>query len=348
MATQSALPRPNDFSPGVLHDAYGKCLDLEKNSQQGQGDSDHDTGPLLTARFLGYLLREIPGDSGREHLANEIVLCVTDGDMSRIARYYMIHFVLVFKRGITPPPLEHPSRPHFYEQGHSYHDILQNAQLDHYHAKKYALARDRYLCCFTGNFDLDVYNSPDFLTWTQEPGSCARGTDAAHIIPDISDAGIARRIGNSAFHNTKYASTVWTVLSRFSGDVTLLDHLAGHRIHSLENILTMDCMFHKMFDNLNVWLEPTDIPNIYRRCGNIEASFYGLPRTVTLESSDPQLPLPSPVYIRLHAACARVANLSGAMEYIDSFWRDMENARVLAHDGSSMKLLQALSDLRLF
>ncbi|KAG1748717.1 hypothetical protein EDB19DRAFT_1630181, partial [Suillus lakei] len=43
--------------------------------------------------------------------------------------------------------------------------------------------------------------------------------------------------------------------------------------------------------------------------------------------------LPSPRYLSIHAACCRVAHLSG--EYIDKPLGDVESIRVLEWDGSS-------------
>ena len=44
------------------------------------------------------------------------------------------------------------------------------------------------------------------------------------------------------------------------------------------------------------------------------------PDLVTFTTSDPALlPLPSPQLLALHAACAQVAHLSGAREYIDKY-----------------------------
>lgn len=66
---------------------------------------------------------------------------------------------------------------------------------------------------------------------------------------------------------------------------------------------------------------------------------------VVFESIDLSLPLPSPAYLELHAACCRVAHLSGAAEYIESIWSDMEDTQVLAADGSSATLIKALSQI---
>jgi hypothetical protein len=50
-------------------------------------------------------------------------------------------------------------------------------------------------------------------------------------------------------------------------------------------------------------------------------------------------PLPNPDYLRIHAACCRVAHLSGAAEYMDKILEDLEDMRVLSNDGSSARLL---------
>lgn len=57
------------------------------------------------------------------------------------------------------------------------------------------------------------------------------------------------------------------------------------------------------------------------------------------KSELPNLPLPNPAYLRIHAACCRVAHLSGAGEYMDKVLEDLEDVRVLSKDGSSAHLL---------
>ena len=51
------------------------------------------------------------------------------------------------------------------------------------------------------------------------------------------------------------------------------------------------------------------------------------------------LRVPDPQLLALHAACARVAHMSGAAEVFDELERDIEDTRVLAFDGSSAHLL---------
>ena len=85
-----------------------------------------------------------------------------------------------------------------------------------------------------------------------------------------------------------------------------------------------------------------DIPNTYKLCA--ARSYIIDPRwksTVTFTTPDPvKLPVPSRTYLELHAACCRVANLSGAGKYIDTILEELENIQVLSQDGTSEEALQ--------
>jgi hypothetical protein len=62
---------------------------------------------------------------------------------------------------------------------------------------------------------------------------------------------------------------------------------------------------------------------------------------VTFTTPDPvKLPVPSRAYFEFHAACCRVANLSGAVRYIDTILREIEDIQELSHDGTSAEALQ--------
>lgn len=51
------------------------------------------------------------------------------------------------------------------------------------------------------------------------------------------------------------------------------------------------------------------------------------------------LPLPDPRFLALHAACCKVAQMSGAAEYVDKMDRDLEEMQVLGEDGGSADVL---------
>lgn len=68
-------------------------------------------------------------------------------------------------------------------------------------------------------------------------------------------------------------------------------------------------------------------------------------RYVTFTQSDPSrelLELPDSKLLNLHAACARVAQMSGAAKAFDRLEGDIEETYVLAFDGSSAPLLDHL------
>jgi hypothetical protein len=51
---------------------------------------------------------------------------------------------------------------------------------------------------------------------------------------------------------------------------------------------------------------------------------------ITLTSQYPNLPLPNPTYLRIHAACCRVAYLSGIAEYMEETLDGLDNIEVLS------------------
>ncbi|KAI0761945.1 hypothetical protein BD413DRAFT_485087, partial [Trametes elegans] len=49
--------------------------------------------------------------------------------------------------------------------------------------------------------------------------------------------------------------------------------------------------------------------------------------------------LSGPAYLRIHAACCRIARMSGAAEHLELVFRDIQVMKVLAHDGTSADVL---------
>jgi len=71
------------------------------------------------------------------------------------------------------------------------------------------------------------------------------------------------------------------------------------------------------------------------------------PPYVTFTTPDQEkLPVPSPTYLAIHAACAKVTLFSGAGKFVDDFNRHMEGSLTLAPDGSSAPLLQQAIEVK--
>jgi len=64
-----------------------------------------------------------------------------------------------------------------------------------------------------------------------------------------------------------------------------------------------------------------------------------VPNRLVIFTSIDSLDLPDPRYLRLHAAICRVARMSGAAEYLDSYDREQEEISVMAPDGTSADFL---------
>ncbi|KAH9829054.1 uncharacterized protein C8Q71DRAFT_718780 [Rhodofomes roseus] len=119
-------------------------------------------------------------------------------------------------------------------------------------------------------------------------------------------------------------------------------------LHRLENILTLDVGLHKVFDDMELWLEAVadEVSCRTRRARQTRA----YPNPCCSLSTSPftahgnnNLPLPSLRirYLSIHVACCRIAHLSGAAaEYLDKVLREMEECTsILAEDVSSTEVL---------
>ncbi|OJT10848.1 hypothetical protein TRAPUB_12624 [Trametes pubescens] len=93
--------------------------------------------------------------------------------------------------------------------------------------------------------------------------------------------------------------------------------------------MTLSPKFHTFFDNLKLfgWRRLLTREQIRHR-------HPGYPRP-----APEYLPLPDPQILGLHAACCKVAHMSGTAEYIATATRDMEQIKVLAEDGGSADVL---------
>ena len=67
----------------------------------------------------------------------------------------------------------------------------------------------------------------------------------------------------------------------------------------------------------------------------------GCAEIISFTTPDPvKLPVPSPTYLAIHAACAKVSYLSGAGHCIDTFYWNMEEATTLDPGGASASMLE--------
>ncbi|KAF8551728.1 hypothetical protein OG21DRAFT_1486758 [Imleria badia] len=271
-------------------------------------------------RLLGYLIREAIYDESRDGICREINSCEGDKDrLHKLADLYFRLFVRIFRssRNSAPSPSPHPSRASFNTDRESLEPDLRSTAR---HANRTrTLQRDNNRCIVTGALSLDsLQPSETPLLWGV--------LQVAHILPRSMNDRVA-----TSEESRNQAAEVWTIFWRF-GKIAP-EELNGDGINRLENLMTLWDTIHALFDKLCVDDDPYKcFVKMAQPNGLIQ-----LPESFMLTTTDPSLPRPSPQYLRLHAACARVANLSGAAEYADSFYGDSgdKGIGVLADDGSA-------------
>lgn len=213
----------------------------------------------------------------------------------------------------------------------------------------------------TGCFDWEDFRSGSVSR--EEVKTCGLViTECAHIVPQWffnnfpgGDEHAEKKVGRYAIIclfltdcvrarlAKQYADGVLTVLQRFGCDINKLN---GPDVHNLHNVMTMSLTAHDFFDRLALWLEPQPSePNTYlvmKQDPDLAVHVRGGGPCITLESAAvaDDLDLPSPTLLELHAACCRVANLSGAADRLEELHCEMEATGVLAYDGGSAEVLR--------
>ncbi|KAG7440318.1 uncharacterized protein BT62DRAFT_1050811 [Guyanagaster necrorhizus] len=327
--------------------AHRRCREVEKDLmvQVSRNPSDMVLRKqLVNVRIMGHLLKVGPTDAAKSHISTTINSEATDEALIARGAFYDRFFIRTcwLVKGPTPQESTDHSRPSFRQTLAEVQKQLQRSPSDHQEAKKSALARDNYRCLLSGTMDLNSYLDHDELRAQLPEGMCA------HIFSESTNVGMddPMKIFSSCSvvssdllcPKKDYAANAWTIIKHF-GFSNILKDLEGGNIHRLENILTLQYDLHVHFDNLALWLEPTvrfphfllsrltnsqDIENRYKVGTTMDYIFELriVPRFVDFTSTRSDLPLPSKEYLCIHAACCRVAHMSGAVEYLNCLGDD--------------------------
>ncbi|KZP08743.1 hypothetical protein FIBSPDRAFT_964551 [Athelia psychrophila] len=336
---------PNQYGIGTQErNAYATCLRYEMEAIAGLHPVISGLQSVALARVLGYMIIHAPTALGRTNISNAVMSCATTERLADVAKLYVTHFIGCFRseKGRTPAPSSPPSPSFDIVSDTILHELLEAPQ-NHQTAKRLALIRDDYRCVISGRVDMTTYKTnPEVkAAWDVRfaqghiPGMGT--THCAHIIPESLNHNISGENEGGVKH--QYAASVWAVMDRF-GEVCGIEELNGPDIHCMENVMTMNSNLYDCFDSLDIWLEATQTINQYNVRATRPAFLtqLGVQNPITLPTNH-DLSAPDPRYLKLHAACAQVAHLSGAAEYFDNILKDIEGIRVLAQDGSSSDLL---------
>ncbi|GBE88143.1 hypothetical protein SCP_1203730 [Sparassis crispa] len=315
-----------------LNSAYQICLRLEEEIEADASPAQNSKEQMIFCRILGYLLCYGPNIGARVAVYKQIISCKDKKALVQLGKMYFDHYVRAFRsnKGPTPTPSNHASRPSLDTMADMIKDCLEEAPQGHSTAKNKALVRDGFRCVVTGAYDfISVMRSEELAGRARSEGVNLTYTECAHILSESTNL------------NTANSDKVWSIMNTFSSRKNLSDDLNGAKIHRLENVMTLEPSVHRSFDALEIWFIVTKTKNKYKLEGRSDLYLRQLPNDVTFTTIDPELlPVPSPDYLALHAACAKVAHLSGAAEYINKVLRDLEEMPVLSEDGSSARLLE--------
>ncbi|KAH9002540.1 hypothetical protein EDB86DRAFT_2847233 [Lactarius hatsudake] len=300
----------------------------------------------MHVRILGYLILEGSFLDRQRIQSPKRSMNYLEGDEDQIDKAgerYFHHYLCIFKKSGGRTPASSLSSSDAFETRKAI--IMEMLRLadkppeDQKGAKRQALVRDNFQCIVSGEYDVRSVKQNDDLRAAAYSFSPPRAgkTQCAHIIPSSTNKNIL-----DSNNKHEHASSFLAILSCF-GYKGLPDRLTGKKIHSLDNVMTLELNMHDSFDQLDIWFEAVKgSPNTYTMKTTdpvFLAKCKAADRKITLTSGDPRLPLPNPDYLEIHAACCRVAHLSGAGEYMDKVLEDLEDTRVLSEDGSSARIL---------
>ncbi|KAH6904872.1 hypothetical protein BKA70DRAFT_1402888 [Coprinopsis sp. MPI-PUGE-AT-0042] len=323
MTTVLELPRPaiyigptplppNEWNPScqnadevVWFAAYETCLSMEAGAT---GALD-----LMYARILGYLLLHVPLDTGRTCIAREILECQAGLPMlQNLAQHYQSLLQAFRQRASASTEPRDRYDYSLDELEKIFTGPLRVPAASHSAAKQAALRRDTFRCLVTSRHDSD-YLEYCALSGRPIPDGPVIPNAAVHIIPP---------------HLSEISQSDTTLKLKHFG--VEYEELNGDSIHHLGNIMTMGNDMHGFFHDLLLWLEPDPLRCLssndqYFVAHAQVAAFLPESRRVTFVNgnSHVELELPKAKFLKAHGALCRIAHLSGVVELMNSYGRDL-------------------------
>ncbi|KAF7299234.1 hypothetical protein MIND_00872100 [Mycena indigotica] len=346
---------PQDFTATAIRN-WEFILEAEALAKASHRRNEPKSGDRLVAtRVVGFFLLDLWTHQQRpcyltaySSFYNEITSCRAEAQLER-AYEKLWELGLLYRNHlfrVSPTESEHPSRSSFERMRQDLMAAMRNAPVTNVDARKQALFRDGYACTLTGIFNLSSIPKIQWLgPHIMAVGGQTGLVQCAHIFSESAQESTQTQ------DKTNYAASALAILEKFGMNSEML---LGTNVHRTFNTISMSAALHGLFDTLHFWFEE-DVnaePNTYNVVTMDPYPIAFLPARVTF-TVDPHaladcatqgIPvpsLPSPTLLAIHAACCRVAHLSGAAEQADQILHDLETTQVLAEDGGSSHLLMS-------
>ncbi|KAJ7755950.1 hypothetical protein B0H16DRAFT_1722100 [Mycena metata] len=333
---------PYTFKTENDRSAYEICLWLQTFSAWGTfADDLNDLGETLmcktsvtvAARTLGYALIYSPTTKGRDAVAREINGCGKNAEhLAGLAHLYIYGLIRVFRNPKGPTPSVSPvlsprlsvevavnqHRDKMVEDGKTPHSLREQV-----------IHRDRHRCVFTNRADS---HNPTHDDVKDLDSAYAEKIEVAHIISQSLTNGISG-LSEDAQKKLDWASSAFAILDRFAG-IEVKALLGTLYLHSPLNTMMASGTPHDHFDHLYIFFEPFTnengdiVDNKYRLVQCMKTPYGPLSETVTFTArllGNKRVDPPSPKLLALHAACVRIAHLSGAADVLEKFDKSSED-----------------------
>ncbi|KXN89744.1 hypothetical protein AN958_05284 [Leucoagaricus sp. SymC.cos] len=342
-----------------------------------------DMNPPLVARVLGHALVLAPNENGRDALTREILGCNGDHELlAGLAHLYVKGLIRVFKnpKGPTPAISVDQSPRLSFTQAVQEQDphILRHSLTSSKELRSRILFRDKNTCILTGAKEGSLLEPSD-IDYMFEHGIGAESTTVSHIISQsISDEiqGNSRKVQEKVYILVSYIPSViahyicfefeWAksaaaIIERFGG-FSPHDILGGDVLNSPANAFLSTFAPHAEFDRLSIWLESArdvndlELPDVYnvnhyRDKRWLSLIGRGIKEQVRFTSATTDdgvfIPPPHRSLLALHAACARIAHMSGAAEYLDYLYREPDSIMTMTESNAPAELTRILTALQL-
>ncbi|KAJ8487857.1 hypothetical protein ONZ45_g14179 [Pleurotus djamor] len=262
--------------------AYRACKELEEAGEQTDSPTQ-----VVRARMLGYLLINIPSVGAQDKFVKAINETPNVDTLNRLGDTIIRFFVLNFRTSQQSSSIASEDTDSDNDA-----DNLVTSMPSPSETKQKALRRDRNRCILTGRFDLSAPTYPEDVLFRPVETMCA------FIIPKATIGSLDPSL--DATSASDYPQIVKEIMRTFIQDATGTEAMD---VNSLHNIMTLQYDPYHLFNSLDLWFEQTSEANVY----HIE----------TILTTTTTLPLLSPTLLALHAACAKVAHLSGAAQLVD-------------------------------
>ncbi|CAE6497453.1 unnamed protein product, partial [Rhizoctonia solani] len=262
-----------------------------------------------TERLLRALVVHAPTERGRQNVCDDILKCggaAATGEshlserLYEIGQYYVSALLVPMLQGdrITRDGWVDLKLENINPESTIDPTLIEEAKRDVKKTKALALVRDDYQCVICGLHDILVYKNQPIQDVPGVP------TTAAPILPF--------HLGRSG-----ESTAFWAALSKFSG-MDVANMLCGDNINRLGNVLTITPDDHGLFSGLCGWLEAVEgMEDTYRVCAGRHLFALPIGKVITLTSTRPELELPDPRLIAIHAAIAKVTWSSDTRTYLD-------------------------------